>query len=90
MNQRFNLKFDVSYDKGPYSQSYDFSNSHVWMWELDHKEGWVPKNWCFWIVVLKTLESPLDCKKIQPVNPGGNQPWIFIGKTDAEAKVPIL
>jgi len=52
MNQRFNLKFDVSYDKGPYSQSYDFSNSHVWMWELDHKEGWVPKNWCFWIVVL--------------------------------------
>ena len=59
------------------------------MWELDHKEGWAPKNWCFWTVVLeKTLESPLDCKEIKPVNPKGNQPWIFIGRTDAEA--PIL
>ena len=66
-----------------------FSSSHVCMWELDHKEGWVPKNWCFLIVVLeKTLESPLDCKEIKPVNPKGNQPWIFIGRTDAEA--PIL
>ena len=66
-----------------------FSSSHVWMWELDHKEGWVPKNRCFWILVLeKTLESPLDSKEITPVNPKGNQPWIFIGRTDAEA--PIL
>ena len=75
-------------NKGPSSQSYGFSSGHVWMWELDHKEGWAPKNWCFWIVVLeKTLESPLDCKDIQPVNPKGNQSWIFIGTTDAEAPV---
>ena len=61
------------------------------MWELDHKEGWMLKNWCFWIVVLeKTLESPLDCKEIQPVNPKGNQSWIFIGRTDVEAETPIL
>ena len=67
-------------NKGPSSQSYGFFNSHVWMWELDHKEGWSPKNWCFWTVVLeKTLESPLDCKEIQPVNPKENQSWIFIG-----------
>ena len=78
-------------DKGPYSQSYGFFSSHVRMWELDHKEGWVPKNWCFQIVVLeKTLESPLDGKEIKPVNPKGNQPWIFIGKTDAEGEVSIL
>ena len=64
-------------------------SSHVWMWELDYKESWAPRNWCFWTVVLeKTLESPLDCKEIQPVNPKGNQSWIFIGRTDAEA--PIL
>ena len=76
-------------NKGLSSQSYDFSSSHVWMWELDYKESWAPKNWCFWTVVLeKTLESPLDCKKIQPVNPKGNQSWILIGKTDAE--IPIL
>ena len=76
--------------KGPYSQSYGFSSSHVQMWELDHKEGWVLKNWCFQIVVLqKTLESLLDCKEITPVNPKGNQPWIFIGRTDAEAEAPI-
>ena len=76
-------------DKGPYSQSYGFSSSHVQMWELDHKESWVPTNWCFWTVVLeKTLESPLDCKEIQSVHPKGNQSWIFIGRTDAEA--PIL
>ena len=76
-------------DKGPCSQSYYFSSSHVWMWELDHKEDSVLKNWWFWIVVLeKTLESPLDCKEIKPVNPKGNQSWIFIGRTDAEA--PIL
>ena len=63
-----------------FSQSYGFSSSHVWMWELDHKEGWALKNWCFWTVVLdKTLESPLDCKEIQPVHPKGNQSWILIG-----------
>ena len=68
-----------------------FSGSHVWMWELDYKESWVLKNSCFWTVVLeKTLESPLDCKEIQPVSPKGNQSWIFIGKTDAEAETPIL
>ena len=78
-------------NKSSYSQSYDFSSSHVWMWELDHKEGWALKNWCFWIVVLeKTLEIPLDRKEIQPVNPKGNQPWIFIERTDAEAEAPIL
>ena len=76
-------------DKGPYSQNYGFSSSHVQMWELDYKEGWAQKNWCFWTVVLeKTLESPLDSKEIKPVNPKGNQLWIFIGRTDAEA--PIL
>ena len=75
--------------KGPYSQSYCFSSSHVCVWELDHKEGWAPKNWYFQTVVLeKTLESPLDCKEIKPVNPKGNQPWIFTGRIDAEA--PIL
>ena len=68
-----------------------FSSSHVWMWELDHKESWALKNWCFWTVVLeKTLESPLDCKEIQPVHPKGNQPWIFTGRTDAKAETPIL
>ena len=64
---------------------------HIWMWELDYKESWVPKNWCFWTVVLETtLESPLDCKEIQPVHPKGSQSWIFIGRTDVEAEVPIL
>ena len=78
-------------DKGPSSQSSGFSCSHVWMWELDYKESWVPKNWSFWTVVLeKTLESPLDCKEIKPVNPKGNQSWIFIGRTDGEAEIPIL
>ena len=72
-------------NKGLSSQSYGFSSSHVWMWELDLKESWALKNWCFWTVVLeKTLESPLDCKEIQPVHPKGNQSWIFIGRTDAE------
>ena len=67
-------------NKGLSSQSYGFSSSHVWMWELDHKESWALKNWCFWAVVLeKTLESSLDCKEIKPVNPKGNQPWICIG-----------
>ena len=73
------------------SQSYGFSGSHVWMWELDCEEGWAPKNWCFWTVVLeKTLESPLDSKEIQPVCSKGNQPWMFIGRTDVEAEIPIL
>ena len=69
----------------------DFSSSHVWVWELDGEESWALKNWCFWTVVLeKTLESALDCKKIQPVHPKGDQPWLFIGRTDAEAETPIL
>ena len=77
-------------DKGLSSQSYSFFSSHVWMWKLDHKESWAPKNWCFWTVVLeKTLESPLDCKEIQPVHPKGDQSWIFIGRTDAETGTPI-
>ena len=70
---------------------YGFSSSHVWMWELDYKESWAPKNWCFWTVVLeKTLQNPLDCQEIQPVHPKGNQSWIFIGRTEAEAETPIL
>ena len=74
-----------------YNQSYGFSSSHVWMRKLDHKESWALKNWCFWTVVLeKTLESPLYCKEIKPVNPKGNQPWILIGRTGAEAEAPIL
>ena len=78
-------------NKGLSSQGYGFSSSHVWMWELDHKESWVPKNWCFWTVMLeKTLESPLNCKEIQPVHPEGNQSWVFFGRTDAEAETPIL
>ena len=78
-------------NKGPSSQGYGFFSRHVWMWELDCEEGWEPKNWCFWTVVLeKTLESPLDCKEIQPVNPKGDQSWIFIGRTDAEAETPVL
>ena len=78
-------------NKGAYSQSYGFSTNYIWMWELDHKEGWEPKNWYFWTVVLeKTLESPLGCREIKPVNPKGNQSWIFSGRTDAEAETPIL
>ena len=78
-------------NKGPSSQSYGFSSSHVWMWELNYKESWALKNWCFWTVVLeKTLESPLDCKEIQPVYPKGNQSWIFIERTVAEAETAIL
>ena len=73
------------------SQSFGFSSSHVWMWELDYKESWVPKNWCFWTVVLeKILESHLDCKEIKPVHPKGNQPWIIIGRTDAEAETSVV
>ena len=78
-------------NKGPSSQGYGFSSSHVWMWELNYKESWVPKNWCFWTVVLeKIIESPLDCKEIKSVNPNGNQSWIFIGKTDVKAETPII
>ena len=75
----------------PHSQGCGLSSSHVQMWELDLREGWVPKNWCFWTVVLeKTLERPLDSKGIKPVHPKGNQLWIFIGRTDAKAEAPIL
>ena len=82
---------DYFANKGPSSQGYGFSSSHVWMWELDCKESWAPKNWCFWTVVLeKTLESPLDCKEIQPVHSEGDQPWIFIGRTDAETSSNTL
>ena len=78
-------------NKDPYSQSSGFSSSHICMWELNHKEGWALKNWYFQIVVLeKTLESLLDCKEIKPVNPKGNQPWIFIGRADAEVEAPIF
>ena len=78
-------------NKGPYSQGYGLSSSHVWMWELDYRESWVPKNWFFWIVVLeKTLESPLDCKEVQPTHPNGNQSWMFSGRTDVEAETAIL
>ena len=78
-------------DKGLSSQGYDFSSSHLWIWELDYKGSWVPKNWCFWTVVLeKTLESLLGCKEVQPVNPKGNWLCIFMGKADAEAETPVL
>ena len=78
-------------DKGPYSQSYSFSSSHVWLWQWDHKEGRMLKNWCFQSVVLeKILESPLDIKEIKLVNPKGDQPWIFIGRTDVQVEAPIL
>ena len=77
--------------KGLSSQSYGFYSDHAWMWELDYKESWALKNWCFWTVVLeKTLESPLDCKEIQPVHPKGNQSRIFVGRTEAEAETPTL
>ena len=77
--------------KGQSSQGYGFPSGHVWIWELNYQEGWVLKNWCFWTVVLeKTLESPLNCKEIQPVHPKGDQSWVFIGRTDVEAETPIL
>ena len=90
---RWHIKKQRHYfaDKGPSNQSYGFSSSPVWMWDLDHKEGWVPKNWCFWTVVLEnTLENPSDSKKIKPINLKGNQSWIFTGRIDAEAEAPIL
>ena len=78
-------------NKGPSTQSYGFSSSHVWMWELDYKESWVLKNWCFWTVVLgKTLESLSDCKDIQSIHPKGDQFWVFIGRTDVEAETSML
>ena len=78
-------------NKGPSSQGYGFSSGHLWMWELDCEESWALKNWCFWTVVLeKTLESPLDYKEIQSVHPKRDQSWVFIGRTDAEAEIPIL
>ena len=78
-------------NKGPSSQGYGFSSSHVWIWELDYNESWAPKNWCFWTMVLeKTLDSHLDCKEIKPLNSKGNRYWIFTGRTDAEAETPIL
>ena len=80
----------ITYKKGPSSQGYGFSSGHVWIWELDYKASWVPRNWWFWTVVLeKTLEGPLDCKEIQPVHPK-DQSWLFIGRTDAEAETPVL
>ena len=92
-NQDSHIKKQRHYfaNKGPFSKGYGFSSSHVWMWELDYKESWEPKNWCFWAVVLeKTLESPLDWKDIQLVHPKGDQSWVFIGRTDVEAETPIL
>ena len=78
-------------NNSPSGQGYGFSSGHVWMWELDGEESWAPKNWCFQTVVLeKTLESPLDCKDIQAVHPKGDQSWVFIGRTDAEAETPVL
>ena len=78
-------------NKGLSSQGYGFSSGHVLMWELDYKESWVPQNWCFWTMVLeKTLESPLDCKEIQPVHSEGDQPWDFFGRNDAKAETSIL
>ena len=77
-------------NKGPYNESYWFFSSHVWMWEWDYKESWVLKNWCFWTVVLaKTLESPLDCKEVQPVDPKGDQSWVFIRRIDVKTEISI-
>ena len=90
---RWHIKKQRHYfvNKGLSSQGYDFSSSHIWMWELDYKESWAPKNWCFWTVLLeKILESSLGCKEIQPVHPKGDQSWVFIGKTYVEAETPIL
>ena len=91
MYPSFYIQEILSVFEGESSQSYGFSSNHVWMWELDHKESWVPKNWYFLTVVSeKTLESLLDNKEIKPVNPKGSQSWIFTGRTDAESKTLIL
>ena len=85
------LKRHYFANKGPSSPGYGFSSGHVRMWELDCEEGWAPKNWCFWTVVLeKTLQSPLDCKEIQPGHSAGDQPWDFFGSNDAKAETPVL
>ena len=92
-HSRLHIKKQRHYfsNKGPSSQGYGFSSGHVWMWELDYKENWAPKNWCFWTVVLeKTPESPLDCKEIQSVHPKGDQSWVFFGSNDAKAETPVL
>ena len=87
ISEVYRRHFSRNISFGPSSQSYGFSSSHIWMWELDHKENWAPNNWYFWTVVLeKTLESPFDCKEIKPVNPKENQFWIFIERTAAEAE----
>ena len=89
---RCHIKMQRHYfaNKGASTQSCGFTSSRIWMWELDYKASWMPKNWCFWTVELeKTLESPLDFKEIKPVHPKGNQSWIFIGRTDAAAEAPI-
>ena len=89
--QHIKRKRHYSANKGLSSQGYGFSSSHIWIWELGYKESWVQKNWCFWTVVLeKTLESPLDCVEVKPVHHTGDQSWVFIGRTDIEAKTPIL
>ena len=89
--QRIKKQRDYFANKGPSSQNFGFSSSRVWMWELDYKESWALKDWCFWTVVLeKTFESPFDSKEIQPVHPKGNQSWMFIGRTDAKAETTIL
>ena len=91
LRQRIKKQRHYFADKGPSNQSCGFTSSHVWMWELDYKKSWALKNWCFWTVVSeKTLESPLDCKEIQPVHPKGDQSWVFIGRTDVEAETPVL
>jgi len=85
------LRKDFFEPKGPSSQGYGFSSGHVWMWELDCEESWALKNWCFWTVVLeKSLESPLDCKEIQPVHPKGDQPWVFFGRNHTKAETAVL
>ena len=89
--QNFKKQRHYFANKGPSSQGYGFSSSHVWMWELGYKESWAPKNWCFWTVVSeKTLDNPWEYKEIQAVHPKGNKSWLFIGRTDAEAETPIL
>ena len=91
LRQRIKKQKHYFANKGPSSQGYGFSSSPVWIWDLDYKESWALKSWCFWTVVLeKTLESPLDCKEIPPVHPKGDQSWVFIGRTDVEAETPIL
>ena len=89
--QHINKQRHSPVNKDPSSQGYGFSSSHVWMWKLEYKESWMSKKLCFWTVVLKkTLESPLDCKEIQSVHPKGDESWVFTGRTDVEAEMPIL